>query len=53
MKKNDKRETSAQEEKKAPLELNLDDLDAVQGGSLGNVSYSGTSSISQSTRDNI
>ncbi|MBQ7682621.1 MAG: hypothetical protein IJT31_10505 [Oscillibacter sp.] len=42
-----------EQEKKAPQELNLDDLDAVQGGSLRNVSYSSTSSISQNTRDKI
>lgn len=40
-------------EKNAPQDLNLDDLDAVQGGGLGNVSYSSTSSISSNTASKI
>jgi hypothetical protein len=40
-------------EKKAPQELNLDDLDVVQGGSLANVSYTSTSSISSNTKSKI
>ena len=39
--------------KQQPQELDLDDLDVVQGGSLGNVQYSKTSSISKDTRDKI
>ena len=50
----DKKEKKVPEqEKKAPRELNLDDLDAVQGGSIANVSYTKTTSISQGTRDKI
>lgn len=39
--------------KNAPQELNLDDLDVVQGGGLGNVHYTQTTEISQDTRDKI
>lgn len=53
MKKNDKKETSVQEEKKAPQTLDLDDLDQVQGGSIGNVSYTRTSNISSNTKSKI
>ncbi|MBR4210854.1 MAG: hypothetical protein IKR84_00485 [Oscillibacter sp.] len=42
-----------EQEKKAPQELNFDDLDAVQGGSLANVSYTSTSNISSNTRSKI
>ena len=41
------------EKKNAPQELDLDDLDAVQGGSLGSVQYTKTSNISRDTRDKI
>lgn len=40
-------------EKNAPQDLSLDDLDAVQGGGLGNVSYTSTSSISSDTASKI
>ena len=42
-----------EQEKKAPQELNLDDLGVVQGGSIANVSYTRTSNISSNTRDKI
>ena len=51
-KMNDKK-AQEKKDKPVPMDLNLDDLDAVQGGGLGNVSYSSTSSISSNTRDNI
>jgi len=50
----DKSEKKApQKEQKAPQELNLDDLDVVQGGSLRNVSYTDTVDISEDTENKI
>ena len=45
--------TRKTEKKNAPQELNLDDLDVVQGGNLGNVQYTKTTSISADTRSKI
>ena len=53
MQKNDKQEKPAQEERKAPQALDLDDLNKVQGGSIANVSYTSTSDISGDTRSKI
>ena len=41
------------EKKQQPQELDLDDLDVVQGGSLGSVHHTKTSNISKDTRDKI
>ena len=50
----DKNEKKVPEkEKNAPQELKLDDLDAVQGGSLRNVSYTDTTEISADTASKI
>ena len=50
----EKSEKKVQEtEKNAPQELNLDDLDAVQGGSLRNAGYTSTSNISSNTANKI
>ena len=40
-------------EKRNPHELEFDDLDVVQGGGLGNVQYTSTTSISSDTRNKI
>lgn len=54
MKRNDKKqEKPAQEERKAPQTLDLDDLDQVQGGSIANVSYTSTADISSGTQSKI
>ena len=49
----EKKVQETEKKKHQPQELDLDDLDVVQGGSLGNVQYSKTSSISKDTRDKI
>ena len=41
------------EKKQNPQELDLDDLDTVQGGSIANIRYTETTAISKDTRDNI
>lgn len=53
MKKDNTPKTSLQEEKKAPQELDLDDLNQVQGGSIGSVSYTSTSDVSRDTQSKI
>ena len=46
-------EKKVPETEKKPQELDLDDLDVVQGGSIANVQYSKTSDISEDTRNKI
>ena len=49
----EKKVPETEKKKHQPQELDLDDLDMVQGGSIANVQYSKTSGISSDTRDKI
>lgn len=49
----EKKNTVSEEQANNAQEINLDELDKVTGGSIGNVRYTKTSDISSDTRSKI